>query len=568
MFSSLPQSGVDFMDWSWSQIEPYYQDLQNRQINAENVNPWLLDWTRIMDLNSERYARLNLAVTQDTTDKEAEARYNDYLDTIHPAAQSADQGLKEKLLASGLEPDGFWVPLRKMRADAAIYRPENLPLLSQERKLASQYNKIVGAQTVTWEGEEVTLQQLRKVIQDPDREVRQRAWELAAGRQLADREAINRLWGQFMDLRGELAANAGQPSYRAYRWQQLHRLDYTPEDCFKFQEAIEEVAVTAATRVYARQARRLGVDRLRPWDLDLELYPLLLPALPPYGDEEALQSGAEKIFEQVHPLFGSYFHTMRGENLLDLENRKGKAPGAYCTSFQHTKRPFVFMNAVGLSGDVRTLLHESGHAFHNFERLDLSYSQQRHPGLEFSEVASMGMELLASPYLIQEQGGFYSPADAARFRVQHLEHILCFWPYMAVVDAFQHWVYTHHQTAREPQACDATWLELWERFLPGVDWSGLEDEAMTGWHRKLHIHRYPFYYVEYGIAQLGAVQVWRNALRDQENAVAAYRQALALGGTETLPQLFAAAGAHLSFDAATLQEAVSLIETTIDELES
>jgi oligoendopeptidase F len=265
----------------------------------------------------------------------------------------------------------------------------------------------------------------------------------------------------------------------------------------------------------------------------------------------------------VDPQLGDYFHTLRVEGLLDLDNHKGKAPGAYCTAYAVLKRPFIFMNAVELASDVRTILHESGHAFHNFERLRLPYFQQRLPGLEFAEVASMAMELLASPYLDAQPDGFYPPEAAWRFRIAHLEHILAFWPYMAVVDAFQHWVYTHHRQASDPASCDAQWLAQWRRFLPGVDWSGLDEQAMTGWQRKQHIHRYPLYYIEYGVAQLGAVQVWRSALSDPSRALSQYRQALRLGGTATLPELYQAAGARFAFDAGTLGEAVALVEQTI-----
>jgi oligoendopeptidase F len=567
MFSQLPKTGGEFMDWNWQQIEPFYQDLLARPLDVDNVDVWLRDWTCLNDLVSEVYARLNLATTQDTTNEEAEARYNNFLDQIYPVVQSAEQKLKEKLLASGLEPQGFSMPLRKMRAEAALFREANLPLLSEERKLASNYNKIIGAQTVPWEGEELTLQQLRRAMQTPDREARQRAWRLAAERQLADRQAINRLWEQFMELRGQLFSNAGLPDYRAYRWEQMLRLDYTPQDCLRFQEAIEKAVVPAASRVYERRRKQLGLDALRPWDLDQDIYPLDLPPLPSYGDVASLAEKAEAAFRRVSPELGEYFHLMRVEGLLDLDNRKGKAPGAFCTNFPVDQRPFILMNAIGLSGDVRTILHESGHAFHNFERFQLPYAQQRAPGLEFAEVASMAMELLASPYLSDERVALYSQADARRFRIAHMEHILIFWPYMAVVDAFQHWVYSHHQAASNPANCDARWLELWKRYLPGVDWSGLEVEAATGWHRKQHIFRYPFYYVEYGLAQLGAIQVWRNALDDPQRALTIYRRALSLGGTLPLPELYRAAGARLAFDADALSEAVRLIEVQISDLE-
>ena len=572
MFNQLPDSAgqfaEQFMGWGWEQIEPFYQDLIERPLGNENLAGWLEEWTKIAELASEMYARLNVAVTINTEDQAAEGQYNRYLDQIHPKVQASDQRLKEKLLESGLRPAGFETPLRKMQAEASIYRSENLPLLSEERKMASEYNKIIGAQTISWEGEELTLQQLRRVFQTDDRRIRQRAWRLASGRQLADREKINQLWGRMLSLRIQLAQNTGLPDYRAYRWQQMLRLDYTPEDCILFQQAIEQVVVPAASRLYEKHRQRLGVESLRPWDLDQDLYPLDLPPLPPYGATDELPAKAEAVFARVDVQLSQQFHTLREQNLLDLDNRKGKAPGAYCTAFPVAKQPFLFMNAVGLSSDVRTILHESGHAFHNFERFNLPYFQQRLPGLEFAEVASMAMELLASPFLAEEPQAFYSPANARCFRLQLLEHILFFWPYMAVVDAFQHWVYTHSDLAKNPAYCDAKWFELWQRFLPGVDWSGLEEQAMSGWHRKQHIHRYPFYYVEYGMAQLGAVQIWRNALRDPQDALARYRQALRLGGTASLPELYQTAGARFVFDRGTLDEAVRLLEQSIHQLET
>jgi oligoendopeptidase F len=568
VFDRLPATSEPFMNWHWEQIEPYFQELSARPIDADSVATWLADWTRLSDLINERYTHLNVAVTQDTEDEAAEARFNDFLDQIFPGVKAAEQELKEKLLASGLEPQGFEIPLKKMRTEAEIFRKENIPLLTEERKLSSEYNRVIGTQTVDWQGEQRTLQQMRVVFQTPDRDLRQRAWRAMSERWLEDRQAINQLWQKFMRVRGELHKYAGLESYRAYRWSQMLRLDYTPQDSQQFDHAILEMVVPAATRVYERHRQKLGVERLRPWDLDLDLYPLDLPALASYGNVENLKSTAETIFYRIDPALGDYFHIMRSENLLDLENRKGKAPGGYCTAFPVAKRPFIFMNAVGLPGDVRTILHESGHAFHNFERFDLPYAQQRFPGLEFSEVASMSMELLSAPYLSVEQGGFYATEEATRARIHHLEHILIFWPYMAVVDAFQHWVYENHDLASDPSNCDAKWLELWEQYIPGVDWSDLSAQAMTGWHRKQHIHRAPLYYVEYGLAQLGAVQVWRNAMQDQQRSVERYRQALSLGGTASLPELFQAAGARLAFDAQTLGQAVELVEGKIEELET
>jgi oligoendopeptidase F len=345
----------------------------------------------------------------------------------------------------------------------------------------------------------------------------------------------------------------------------LLRFDYTPDDCKRFHQAIEQVVVPAALRIYEKRRLKLGVDRLRPWDLDVD--PLGRPPLKPFETVTELKEKTAAIFHRVDPQLGDYFDIMRRENLLDLDNRKNKAPGGYCTDFPVARRPFIFVNSVGRHDDVQTMLHEGGHAFHFFECYRLPYFQQLYAPIEFMEVASMGMELLASPYLNRQDGGFYSAGEVARARIEHLEGIIHFWPYMAVVDAFQHWVYENPQAAADPANCDACWDELWQRFMPGVDWSSLEQERVTGWHRKLHIHEVPFYYVEYGLAQLGAVQVWSKALSDQAGAVASYLRALALGNTVTLPELFATAGARFAFDERTISEAVSLIERTIDTLE-
>ncbi len=566
MLNPLPTDYRDFIHWTWPQFESYYQALNAQVLSTRTIEHWLADWSHIAKVVQETYARLHLATTLDTADAEAEQHYNTFIGEVYPRVEAAEQKLKQKLLASGLEPTGFEIPLRNMRAEAALFRESNLPLLVENRKLGSEYNKIVGAQTVQWEGQELTLQQIRPISQQPDRAVRERAWRLASDRWLADRAAINELWTKTVPLRKQIALNAGCADYREYRWREMLRFDYTPIDCETFQAAIEEVVVPAANRIYARARRRLGVDRVRPWDCDLDRDPLNYPALQPFQNVAELMEKAEKIFQHVDPQLGAYYTTLRRENLLDLDNRKGKAPGGFCTEFPIAQRPFIFMNSVGVRDDVRTMLHESGHAFHVFETNYLPYIHQLQVTMEFAEVASMSMELLAAPYLSEKFGGFYTDQETALDRVEQLERIILFWPYMAVVDAFQQWAHTHPEGI-DPAACDAKWLELQQRFMPGVDWRGLEAEMMTGWHRKQHIHRSPFYYVEYGLAQLGAVQVWRNALKDQAASLANYRKGLALGGTRSLPELYRAAGAKFAFDAGTLREAVQLIETTIEQLQ-
>jgi oligoendopeptidase F len=455
-----------------------------------------------------------------------------------------------------------------MQAEADLFREENLPLMTEESKLGNRYSKIFGAQTVIWEEEELTLAQVESKMLTTDRTVRKTLWELMSQRQLEDREKINELWKGFMDVRGKLAVNAGFPDYRAFRWQQQLRLDYSPQDSRQFLDAIKEVAVPAATRIYERYQNRLGIDQVQPWDLVSNQSTFSLPAIQAFKTEEEFISKVGEIFNRLDPILGDYFNIMREKELLNLMNRKGKGPGAFCTSFATEGTPFVFMNAVGRGDDLNTLFHESGHAFHVFEVTRLPYHHQWNPNMEFAEVASMAMELLAIPYLDENRGGFLSSEETARSRLLHLEGNLLFWPYMAVVVDFQHWVYENHSLASNPDACDGKWSELIDFYMPGINWDGFEDVKMTGWHRKLHIHQEPFYYIEYGLASLGAFQIWENAQKDQGKALQDYRQSLALGGTVSLPKLYSAAGANLSFDMDTLGSAVQLIEKTLTELET
>ncbi len=560
----LPRDPKIFLTWRWEDVVPYYEDLRRRPLTAETVEEWLADWSNLAEHLFEQYARLYVATTLDTQDQEAERRYKAFVEEVMPKAKLAEQHLKRRLLESGLRPANFELPLKRMEADVRLFREENIPLIVEERHLTNEYNKITGAQTVEWEGEERTLPQMRPLLQELDRDTRERAWRAMMERQLADREALNALWQKLLDVRVRQAQNAGCATYRDYRWHLMARFDYTPEDCHTFHRAIEAVVVPAAQRIYERRRRRLGVETLRPWDLNVD--PDGRPPLRPFTTEEEFVETATRIFHRVDETLGGYFDIMREEGYLDLANRKGKAPGGYCMDYPVSRRPFIFMNAVGLQQDVRTLMHEAGHAFHAFESLALPYAHQREVGMEFAEVASMAMELLSAPYWREEEGGFYGPDEYIRARVEHLENIVLFWPYMAVVDAFQHWVYEHPDEARDPAACDATWSALWDRFMPGVDWSGLEEIKATGWHRKLHIFEIPFYYVEYGLAQLGAVQVWGNALKDQADAVRRYRSALALGGTRSLPELYRAAGARFAFDVEIMERAIALIEAQLERL--
>jgi oligoendopeptidase F len=565
---TLPTDVASILALTWSDYEPFFRELEARELKAETIETWLNDWSTLAATVDEHYWRLYIATTVNTADKEVEEQFNKYLEEIQPAAKTAEQKLKGKLLASKLSPKGFETALRMMQAEAKIFTEKNLALLAEEQRLVTEYNKIIGALTILWEGEERTLTQMFPLLYEMDRSIRQHAWEATQAQLLKQRENINNLWETFMPIRLKIAENAGMPDYRAYMWKQKFRFDYSPEDCKSFHAAIEESVVPAARRVYERRRQRLGVDTLRPWDLNVD--PLGTTPIKPYESIEEYKSKSRAIFEQVDPKFGEYFQIMMDEDLLDLESRKNKAPGGYSLGLHIAHRPFIFINNTNTPWDVQTMLHEGGHAFHEFERAHVHFYQRGEIYLpaEFGEVASMSMELLASPYKTREYGGFYTDSEAARAMIELLEISITFWPYMALVDAFQHWVYENPADGSSASKCEEKWGQLWDRFITGIDYSSLEDAKKTYWHRQGHIFGSPFYYVEYGLAQLGAVQVWANARKDQRKAVSDYRKALALGATVPLPQLFAAAGAQFAFDAGTLKEAVNLMEEVIGEMEA
>jgi len=360
-------------------------------------------------------------------------------------------------------------------------------------------------------------------------------------------------------------SNAGFADFQAYAFRAKCRFDYTPADCLLFQDAVEEFVTPAVERLHQRRRQKMSLDRVRPWDLGADPYGR--PGLTPFREVGQLVEGASRIFDRLSPELGREFGTMVNEALLDLGTRKGKAPGGYCETLHARGRPFIFMNAVGVADDVSTLLHEAGHAFHAYSAHAQPLVWQRQPGLEACELASMSMELLAAPHLGVDRGGFYSPTDLARARIEHLEDILVTLQHVASVDAFQSWIYTSGEGGDGAER-DRAWLRIRSRFERGVDWSGLEAERVGRWYRQLHIFLYPFYYVEYGIAQLGALQVWRNSLSDPVEAVRRYRAALALGATRPLPEIFAAAGARLSFRSEVMGPLVELVESEVARWDS
>lgn len=577
---------VDFDPADWSQIEPLYGALQERALpDSTAMETWLRDWSELSAAISEVYSRRRIRQSCFTEDAEAERAFLHFVEDIIPKTQPVTFELQKKFLAApglndlltserdaGLE--RYALLEREWRADVELFREANIPLQVEETRRVKDYDSLVGAMEVDFRGKTYTLPRLARFLEEPDRATRQEAWELTAERRLRDREAMDTIFDDLLSLRKRMAENADLPDYRAYVWKSRGRFDYTPQDTLRFNDAIQAVAVPLVERLDRERREALGVEAqggLRPWDLEVD--PHGRAPLTPFDAEDVstLVDGTRRVFERVSPELAEQFGRLEMGRNLDLESRRAKRPGGYQSSLSESGEPFIFMNAAGSQRDVETMLHEGGHAFHflwAFENEPLTFLQ--HAPLEFCEVASMSMELIAAPHLevFYENDPNYGAAGeggADRARRRHLEGIVRFFPWMATIDQFQHWLYTHEgHTSRDRQAA---WLEVLGRFSSSVvDWSGHEQARQWLWQRQLHVFHYPFYYVEYGIAQLGALQLWLKHREDPAGAVAGYRKALALGGTRKLPELFEAAGLRFALDEATLRPLLTAVMEEVERL--
>jgi oligoendopeptidase F len=553
---TLPASPAELADATWETILPLYEGIAETPLDAENVREWLGTWSRLEELVSEAASLSMIAYTCDTTDPAKEAAYLRFSTEIMPRAEEQSVRLARQFVESGLAPQGLETVVERFRTSIELFRDANVPLFAELEGLGAQYQKITGGMTAEWEGQRKPLPQLSPFLQHPDRTIRERAFRASVEPYVTARSELAALFNQMYDRRQRVASNAGFGSYRDYIFPAKFRFDYTPDDCRRFHDAVEQTVVPALTRTMVERQRRLRLDALRPWDLAVN--PYRHETLRPYAAPRELPEISQRMFQRLDRRLGREFQRMLEEQLLDLESREGKAPGGYCDTLHARGRPFIFMNASGVMEDVTTLLHEAGHAFHAFAAHQQPFIWQRHPGSEAAELASMSMELLAGRWLARPVG-FLSEPDARRAQLEHLEDVLSSLAHIASVDAFQHWIYTSG-AGHDPVARDVEWLRIRARFEPVVDWSGLERERVARWYRQLHIFLYPFYYIEYGIAQLGALQVWRNSLNDAGSAVEAYRRFLALGATRPLPELYGQAGARLVFDAERMMELIRLVE--------
>ena len=523
---------------------------------------WLLDLSELAACIGEEAARRYIAMTCHTDDPDAEKEYLHFVEEIEPPCKLEWQKLYMKFVdepfRSHLETERYGVLDRAIANQVRLFREENVPLEMEETRLSQRYQKITGAMTGWFEEKEQTLQQLSKYLEQPDQSIRRAAWGTITMRRLQDREPIEDIYDGLVTHRARIAENAGFANYRDYAFLHRERFDYTPEDCLRFHETVETVIVPAARRIMEQRRKRLGLDRLRPWDLNVD--PEGKPPLRPFQGSEELIKGGHRIFCRMDSELAKRFAYLREKGLLDLESRRGKAPGGYQSNLSEVRLPFIFMNAVGIDRDVRTLLHESGHAFHALECRDEPLFFYREPPIEFCEVASMSMELLGARFLDE----FYGDEESRRSYRNLLEGVVLLFPWIATIDAFQHWIYTHEGHTRGERK--SSWLDLQTRYGGIEDWDGYEDGLSYLWQKQPHLFIHPFYYVEYGIAQLGALQIWQSAKRDLSQTIQRYRSALSLGGSKPLPVLFESAGIRFDFSPKTTENLMNEVLETLHSM--
>jgi len=547
----------------WENIEPLYRSLLDRELKCAGcIEQLLFDRSELDSAVSEARANLYINMTRHTDDEAIKKAYLDFVENVEPKLKQTGFELDRKIVqsphADDLDAEKYGVIVRDLKADVEVFREENVPLETEETKLDQQYEELCGDMTVEFRGRERTLPQMGKYLEDTDRDTREQAWRGVWERRSRDRDRMNDIFDRMIALRDEMARNAGFENYRDYMFTRRRRFDYTPAHCEAFHEGAEKVVVPVLRELSRQRKEALGVDTLRPWDLNVDIRGR--SPLKPFEGAGQLVEKTSKLFHRMDPSLGDLFDSLRTGDCLDLESRKGKAPGGYQYQRDRSRTPFIFMNAAGVHGDVVTMIHEAGHAFHSLLSRDQPLLHYRDAPIEFCEVASMSMELTSHPYL----GEFYSEEEASRARRRHLEKISTLIPWIATIDAFQHWLYLNPKYSRDERT--AKWLELNERFGPADDWSGLEHFLEMSWQRQGHLFGVPFYYIEYGIAQLGALQLWRQYRADPKQAIANYKRALELGGSRPLPELFEAAELTFEFGPDVMRGLMDEVQGELEKL--
>lgn len=544
---------ADYVLTDWNSLEPYFKELEHRPLETrEALEKWLLDMSELEAVISEDSCWRQIRMTCDTENKSLEESFNYFFLEIQPKIQPYADRLNRRLVENphtrDLDQKEYFTYLRSVRKRIELFREANIPLYAEASVLAQQFGVISGKMTVDVDGREYTLQQASKFLESPDRSLRESVYRKIQERRLEDKDALNDLYSKLIGIRHQQAVNAGFANYRDFKFEELGRFDYTKEDCFRFHEAVREYVVPLVSRINEKKRAKLQLPTLRPWDVEAE--PEGVQPLRPFTNGDDLLTKTIACFNRLNPFFANCLRTMMKMGRFDLESRKGKAPGGYNCPLAETGAPFIFMNASGQMGDLTTMVHEGGHAIHSFLTHPLKLSAFKDYPMEIAEVASMSMELFTMDHW---DLFFQDKDDLARAREHQLERVISIFPWIATIDKFQHWVYEN--PGHTPEARKQRWLEILEEFSSHtVDWEGLEMFREYSWQKQLHLFEVPFYYIEYGIAQLGALGLWMQYKRNKDKALQNYMNALSLGGTRTLPELYAAAGLTFNFDKEQIKE--------------
>ena len=565
--TSIPRSYLpgDFKVTDWSGLEPYFKELLDRPLHSKSdLEQWLKDMSEVEAVVGEDAAWRQIKMTCDTENKALEDAFTFFVMEIQPRIQPYADKLNRKMVenefTAQLDHEEYKVYLRNVKKNIELFREENIPIQAEISVLAQQYGVISGKMSVEVEGREYTLQQAAKFLENPKRPIREEVYRKIQERRLQDKDALNELFDKLLARRHQVAKNAGFENYRDYKFADLGRFDYTKEDCFQFHEAVKTQVLPLVDFIYDRKRQKLGLDALRPWDVDAE--PEGIQPLNPFKTGEELVNKTIECFQRMSPFFGECLIKMKEMGRLDLDSRKGKAPGGYNCPLPETGAPFIFMNAAGQMGDVTTMVHEGGHAIHSFLAHHLPLTAFKEYPMEIAEVASMTMELFSMDYW---DVFFDHPEDLKRAKQQQLERVLTIFPWIATIDKFQHWLYEHPGHTEEERA--QQWRSLLNDYTSvTLDVTGLEEYRKYSWQRQLHLYEVPFYYIEYGIAQLGAIGLWKQFKENREVAINNYIQALKLGGTKTLPELYEAAGLKFTFSPDYISELMLFVQQEMKKI--
>ncbi len=555
----------DFKVTTWEILEPHFKNLLERNIESkENLEQWLKDMSELESVVSEDACWRQIKMTCDTTDKSLEESFTFFCMEIQPKIQPYADLLNKKLinspLTSELNKEKYFTYLRSVKKSIELFREANIPLQAELSVMQQQYGVITGAMTVEVKDKEYTLQQASKFLHEHDRNLREEVWHKIQERRKQDKDALNDLYSELIEKRDKVAKNAGFENYRDYKFVEMGRFDYSKEDCFQFHEAVKLHVLPLVEKINQNKKEKLRLDVLRPWDTEAE--PENIEPLHPFNTGKELLDKSEKCFEELNPFFADCLKKMNELGHLDLESRKGKAPGGYNCPLAESGAPFIFMNAAGQMDDVTTMVHEGGHAVHSFLAHPLELSAFKEYPMEIAEVASMSMELFS----MDKWNTFFDNAeDLKRAKEHQLERVITIFPWIATIDKFQHWIYEHPQHSVEERT--ETWTNILNEFSTNtVDYSRLEEYRKISWQRQLHLFEVPFYYIEYGIAQLGAIGLWMQYKKNPQQALNNYIKALRLGGTKTLPELYTAAGLEFDLSPEHIKSLMEFVQQEVDKL--